>query len=116
MKEDALVEHSAWQGSVPALRVFYVIISIFLCSFSGKVGVRGKCVADGEASKAGVVDEDLEDVFHNCTRFVWLTSPFFFLQARGLPGEGLQHGVQQGERAVRVQGGHSVERQVGDKL
>ena len=80
------------------------------------MGVRGECVADGEASKAGVVDEDLEDVFHNCTRFVWLTSLFFFLQARGLPGEGLQHGVQQGERAVRVQGGHSVERQVGDKL
>lgn len=34
----------------------------------GKVGVRGECVADGEASKASVVDEDLEDVFHNCTR------------------------------------------------
>jgi len=25
-------------------------------------------VAEGEASKAGVIDEDLEDVFHNCTR------------------------------------------------
>merc|ERR1719397_2055473 len=37
----------------------------------GKVGMRGECVAEGEASKkAGIegIDEDLEDVFHNCTR------------------------------------------------
>jgi len=37
----------------------------------GKVGMRGECVAEGEASKkAGKegIDEDLEDVFHNCTR------------------------------------------------
>jgi len=34
----------------------------------GKVGVRGECLAKGEASKAGgSMDEDLEDVFHNCT-------------------------------------------------
>ena len=37
------------------------------------------------------------------------------MQAHGLPGEGLQHGVQRGERAVRVQGGDPVERKVRDK-
>ena len=86
---------------------------MFCCFFSGKVGVRGECVAKGEASKAGgSMDEDLEDVFHNCTRLLpipQLAPPFFLLQSRGVPGEGLQHGVQRGERAVRVQGGHPVE-------
>ena len=38
---------------------------------------------------------------------------FLLLQPRRLPGAGLQHGVQRGEPAVRVQGGHAVEQQVG---
>ena len=71
------------------------------------------------AAKAERIEEDLEDVFHNCTRSPCVgcvTSSvdfLFLLQPRRLPGAGLQHGVQRGEPAVRVQGGHAVEQQVG---
>ena len=39
-------------------------------------------MAEGEASKVGVIDEDLEDVFHNCTRcLLSLVDPPFCLLA-----------------------------------
>ena len=39
-------------------------------------------MAEGEASKAGVLDEDLEDVFHNCTRcLLSLVDPSILLLA-----------------------------------
>ena len=41
-------------------------------------------MAEGEASKAGVLDEDLEDVFHNCTRCLQsLVDPFILLLLAG---------------------------------
>ena len=116
MKADVLADLSVWRDFVPALRVFLGEKNVFRCFFSGMghVGMRGECVAKGEVSKAGGnIDEDLEDVFHNCTRLLpipQLSPPLFlFLQALGLPGEGLQLGVQPGEGAVRVQGGDPVE-------
>ena len=46
--------------------------------------MRGECVAEGEASKkAGIegIDEDLEDVFHNCTRWLPVDSSILLLRA-----------------------------------
>ena len=40
----------------------------FFFFFPGKVGVRGECVDKATAAKAESIEEDLEDVFHNCTR------------------------------------------------
>ena len=40
----------------------------FFLFFPGKVGVRGECVDKATAAKAERIEEDLEDVFHNCTR------------------------------------------------
>ena len=40
----------------------------FFLFFPGKVGVRGKCVDKATAAKAERIEEDLEDVFHNCSR------------------------------------------------
>ena len=118
VKADVLADLSVLRDFVPALRVFLgeKNKNLFRCFFSGMghVGMRGECVAKGEVSKAGGnIEEDLEDVFHSCTRLLpipQLSPPLFlFLQALRLPGEGLQLGVQPGEGAVRVQGGHPVE-------
>ena len=46
--------------------------------------MRGECVAEGEASKKageGIDDEDLEDVFHNCTRWLLVDSSNLLLRA-----------------------------------
>ena len=54
--------------------------------------MRGECVAKGEASKKageGIDNEDLEDVFHNCTRSLKVTQLRESIKDRKMGGEGL---------------------------
>ena len=70
VQADVQAEPSAWLDCAPVLRVVehQNHFTSFFLFFPGKVGVRGECVDKATAAKAERIEEDLEDVFHNCTR------------------------------------------------